>query len=214
MGTKGGAVMHPKTLQAISEFIFVSDEPMLSDVIMIPGCSSPEVAELAAGLWKAGYSPLVVPTGKYSIKRGSFRPPTVKRELYPGPYRTECEFFTDVLRRNGVPESAILGEDCSTYTRENAVFAAHLLHSRGICVRRAILCTKAYHARRCQMYFAEAFPQAELLVCTVDTLGIGKDTWHHTALGVECVMGELERCGSQFVESFAAEAEAFSESPM
>lgn len=198
--------MHPGTKQAITEFIFVSDQPAPADVIIIPGCSSPEVAELAARLWREGYAPLVVPTGKYSIKRGSFRPPSVRQEEYPGPYRTECEFFTDVLRRGGVPESAILGEDASTYTRENAVFSAHLLLSRGILPRRAILCTKAYHARRCLMYFAEAFPDTELLVCTAETSGIGRDSWADSELGVLCVMGEVERCGAQFAQEFAKEA--------
>ena len=56
------------------------------------------------------------------------------------------------------------------------------------------------------MYFAEAFPDTELLVCTAETSGIGRDSWADSGLGVLCVMGEVERCGAQFAQEFAKEA--------
>lgn len=49
------------------------------------------------------------------------------------------------------------------------------------------------------MLYQLAFPETELIVCPVDVYGITKDNWHTTRLGTERVLGELARCGNQFV---------------
>ena len=44
--------MMNRNIKAITDFIFVEDEPQRSDVIMVVGGSHPEAAETAAELWK------------------------------------------------------------------------------------------------------------------------------------------------------------------
>ena len=58
--------MNNRIIQDISDYIFVSDAPEKADVIFVPGASRPEHALRAAELWRAGYAPYVLPSGRYS----------------------------------------------------------------------------------------------------------------------------------------------------
>jgi uncharacterized SAM-binding protein YcdF (DUF218 family) len=184
----------------ITDFIFVSDPPAESDVIFVPGGVFAGLAERAAELYRQGIAPFVIPAGRYSVKNGKFGGIKDKPEIYSGDYATECEFYTDVLQKNGVPSRAILCEDRSMHTRDNAFFSRELCDSAGIKVGRGIICCMSFHARRCLMLYKLAFPEAEILISPVDCYGITRDSWHRSAYGVERVMGELARCGSQFVD--------------
>jgi uncharacterized SAM-binding protein YcdF (DUF218 family) len=99
-----------RAIENITSFIFIEDPPEKADIIFIPGGSWPEIAERAAALWKEGYAPYLLPSGKYSAKRGYFPGAMTKREIYHGSYETEWEFLADVARKAGVPEEAILRE--------------------------------------------------------------------------------------------------------
>ena len=189
--------MYQKFLQQFTDFIFVEHPPAPADIIFIPGNGFPQMAERAVALWRQGMAPLLLPSGKYSTLTGHFSGVQAGQELYPGPYETEWQFLRDVLVRNGVPESAILREDTSTYTYENAIQSRKLTDSLGLTIRRAILCCHAWHARRCLLYYQLQYPDAEILVCPSDT-GINRENWHLTGEGIDLVLGEIERCGGQF----------------
>lgn len=184
-------------LADISDFIFVSDAPEQADIIFIPGGSYPELPEHAAKLYKEGYAPLILPTGKYSVKRGSFSGVRSKAEIYSGDYRTECDFITDVLLKNGVLASAILREDRSEYTQQNAFFSREVTDSLGLRIEKAIIVCRSFHARRCLTYWQLAYPDTAFCMCPVSTNGITKENWFQTENGVERVLGELARCGNQ-----------------
>ena len=101
-----------------------------ADVIFIPGGSYPELPERAAQLWKAGYAPYVVPSGRYSVTIGKFTGVKSKADTYRKDYATECEFYTDVLLANGVAPDCILQEDEAQFTAENARFSRKLLDTK------------------------------------------------------------------------------------
>lgn len=185
-------------IKDIGDFIFVEDKPEKADAIMVAGGSFPEPAEIAAELFLRGLAPYVVIGGSFSVKLGAFPGSRTKREIYSGPYDTEYDFYLDVLLRNGVPRGAILGEDRSSFTRENAVFARQVLDAHGIVLRKAMLVCKSFHARRCLMFYQSAFPQTQFLVIPFDGFDITKQNWFCTPYGVERVLGELRRCGDQF----------------
>ena len=189
--------MYQKFLKQYTDFVFVEHSPAPSDIIFIPGNGYPQMAEYAAGLWRKGLAPLLLPSGKYSTLTGRFSGVQSRQSLYPGPYETEWAFLRDVLIKNGVPESSILREDSATYTYENAIQSRKLTDSLGLKVRRAILCCHAWHARRCLLYYQLLFPEAEILVCPSDT-GVNRENWYKTGDGIDLVLGEVERCGSQF----------------
>lgn len=191
--------MDNRIIEDITNYIFVSDEIVKSDIIFLPGSSSPEIPEKAAKLYENGYAPLVLPSGGVSVKSGKFGEVKVRQELYSKDYKTECEFYTDVLKINGVPQSSIIGEDKSGYTRENAFYSRQIVDKYNINTGNAIICCKSFHARRCLMLYQLAFPNVELYICPVDCYGITKDNWYMHEYGIDRVLGELARCGNQFV---------------
>ena len=185
-------------LNDISNFIFIKDEIEKADIIFIPGGSYPEIAEEAAKLWGRGYSNIILPSGAYGINIGCFRGPKSKKEIYSKKYKTEWEFLSDVLINNGVKKDCILKEDKATFTYENAIYSKKVTESLGIEIKKAIICCKSYHARRCLMYYETLYQGTKFIVHTVDIDNIKKDNWYKTKEGINLVLGELERYGWQF----------------
>lgn len=185
-------------LKEIEEFVFVEDSPEKADVIFVPGNGYPQMAERAARLYKENYAPYVLPSGKYSVTKSCFSGVLAKKEKYKGEFLTEWEFLKSVLLENGVSEQAILREEKATFTYENAMYSRKVTDEAGIVVTRGILCCKAYHARRCKMYYQRAYPETEFLVCTSDVDGVTRENWNNTEEGIQAVMGEVERIIRQF----------------
>ena len=190
-------------IRAVTEFIYVEDEPEKADVIFVPGSRKIEHALRAAELYRAGYAPYVLPSGRYTIKRGYFMelPEPLKSE-YPGLFDTEWAFLREVLMRHGVPDHAILREDQATYTWENAQRSRDVLQARGIACRTAILACHAFHARRALLYYQAAMPETRFIVCPASRPGYGRDEWYKTPKGRARVLGEMQRLGSQVNEVF------------
>lgn len=187
-------------LDQLTEFIFKEDRPEKADIIFIPGSGFPQLGEEAARLYREGYAPYVLPSGKFSITAGRFGGVQEKKELYPGEYETEWEFLSEVLKKNQVPQEAILREDRAAYTYENAIYSREATDRLGLCVRRAILCCKPYHARRSLLYYQLLYPETKFLVCPIRDSRITRENWYKTKKGTDMVLGELERIGKQFHE--------------
>lgn len=197
--------MNRRIIDDISKFIFVEDKLIESDVIMIPGGSYPELPERAAEIWKDGYASLVVPAGGVSVKSGKFNGVKSKQEKYTKEYKTECEFYTDVLEVCGVQSKCIIGDNKSGCTADNARFSKRILDEREIYPQRAIICCKAFHARRCLMFYQFYFPETQFIISPIWDLpgySISKDNWYKSEIGVSRVLGELSRLGNQFIPEF------------
>lgn len=190
--------MQNEPIKAITDFIFVSGTPTSSDAVFVAGSSEPALPEMAAKLYAARLSQRIFIGGAYSIKNGVFIPPQEKRNVYSGDYRTECEFYADVLEKNGVPSEAVIGEARSRYTKENAAFAKELADEKGISISTALLVCHAFHARRCLMYYQLAFPGVRFTVCPAVTMGISAESWYESREGRERVFGEMRKISEQF----------------
>lgn len=190
----------------ITEFIFLQDAPAPSDVIFVPGGNYGGLAVKAAELYRKGMADYVLPSGRYSILTDHFHGPLEGpgADLPDKEYRweTEWDYMKEILSGEGVSDHAILCEKQATYTWENACYSRELLKREEIPVHRAILCCQAFHARRCKLYYQIAFPDTEILVVPVNTQGITRDNWYKTEKGTRTVLGELEKCGSQFTEIY------------
>ena len=191
--------MNNRIIADISNFIFVSDEVEKADAIFLPGGSHPEQPEYAAKLYHQGYAKWLIPSGGISVKRDKWPGVRSKADIYNGNYQSDCEFFTDVFLKNGVPASAIIGEDKSGHTRDNAFLSRKVVDKRGIDIKTALIVCKAFHARRCLMLYQMAFPNVDIKVCPVHCHNITKDNWYKSEAGIDRVLGELARCGNQFV---------------
>ena len=183
-----------KFLEEMTNFIFLEDAPQKADIIFLPGSEEGALAKTAARLYLEGYAPLIVPSGKYAKWTG---------HSMVDQFETESDHFAYLLMEEGVPEEAILKEREATYTYQNAINTRKLLDERGITVKRAILCCQAYHARRSKLYYQILFPDSEILVIPTITKGITKDNWFKSREMSDIVLGEIERCGSQFHEIVA-----------
>ena len=64
--------MYEQFLKTAEEFIFVENEPEKADIIFVPGNGYPHMAERAAELYRNGYAPYVLPSGRYSVVTGKF----------------------------------------------------------------------------------------------------------------------------------------------
>ena len=192
--------MNQRVIKDITDFIFMSDAPQKSDVIFIPGTSKSAITERAAELYRAGYAELVMPAGKWSGKRGRFASEKIDNPHYAGEYPTDFAYCKHILMENGVPDAAILREEKSTNTGENAEFSAQVLRELGIRVGKAILCCQSFHARRAFMTYAKHFPDTEIFVVPTDTQGIRREDWYLRESSYRRVMSELYKCGEYFLD--------------
>jgi len=175
--------------QGISDFIFMKDPLQEADIILIPGGSVEGLAKKAADLYHLGYGGYILPSGGYNKKISA--------------YANEYEFLKEVLLEAGVPEEAILKENKASHTFDNASLSRQVIESHGLLVNRAILVTKAYHARRAYQTYKLYFPQVDIRVCPVaDRLDISKDNWYLDPLKVDKVMGEVTKVATYFKAHF------------
>lgn len=90
----------------------------------------------AAELWRAGYAPVIICSGGY-----------------PGlATRSEADACAQVLRENGIPDDAIILEDRSRSTEENAVYSHEIMRERGWS--RALVVSDGYHLLRATWIFS------------------------------------------------------------
>ena len=113
-------------------------------------------------------------------------------------FDTECSFLSQILLDEGVPEASILREDQASFTYENAIFSKLLTDRLRIFPKTAILCCKSFHARRSLLYYQLLYPDTHFLVCPVTVQNITRDNWTQTPEAIDVVLGEVERCGTQF----------------
>lgn len=177
--------MNNRIITDISNYIFVSDQPEEADAIFLPGGSYPEQPEYAARLYHMGYARWLIPSGGISIKRDVWPGVRSKADRYNGNYQSDCEFLTDALIRNGVPADAIIREDQSGHTRDNAFLSRRAVDENGIEINTALIVCKAFHARRCLMLYQMAFPDVKIKVCPVSCYNITKDNWYKTEQGID-----------------------------
>lgn len=68
-----------------------------------------------------------------------------------GKERTEADDMRDILVDMGVPEKNVVLENRSRNTKENALYSAEILKSRG--AKKILLVTQAFHIRRAYAFF-------------------------------------------------------------
>ena len=187
-----------KWVDDLTRFVFLDDPPTKSDIIFIPGNAHAEPSEKAARLYHEGYAPLLLPSGRYSILSQTFPGQISGRKNYSGRFFTEWDFMHHILVSNGVPSEAILQENQATYTYQNALFSRKITDQLHLSVKKALIVCLPVHARRAYMYYETLFPDAEIRVCPVEDASITAKNWYFSNEGIDRVLGEIERCGSQF----------------
>jgi uncharacterized SAM-binding protein YcdF (DUF218 family) len=156
-------VRHP-ILRLAGGFLIVDDEPRASDSIVVLGDDyDSDAAARAAELFKAGWSPRIVVSGKY------FRP-----------YATEAELEQHDLTDRGVPAAAIVRYPYrATGMHEEVRALATFLTSHGW--KKVIVVTANYRTRRLRYVLERMLPDgAEVrMVAARDPDYDPNDWWKH-----------------------------------
>ena len=169
--------------EEITKYIFAEDMLQKADIILIPGNAYPQNAERAAALYRQGYAPYILPSGKYSTLVGHFAGVLDRADRYNKEYKTEWEF---------------LKEDQATFTWENAKNSRIVTDQNKLVIQKAILCCRNVHARRSLMYYQKSFPEAKIFVSPSVIGNITKENWYTTKDGIDAVNAELSRILYQF----------------
>jgi uncharacterized SAM-binding protein YcdF (DUF218 family) len=122
------------------QFLCVESGRMRADVIVVLGGGSHDRPERAAELFKERIAPRILVSG-----------------LGDGP------IYRRSLIQAGVPSQAILMEDQSRTTRENAILAVNLLRHQG--AQHVIIVTSWYHSRRALACFEHYAPEIQFYSC-------------------------------------------------
>ena len=125
-----------RNIEAVTNFIFISDELFNADLMIVPGTFRDEIVKKAMEVYQKGLVKNIITTGGVMNEKGEI----------------ESEVQKQFLIDNGVPESIIFNETKSTNTKENAVYAKEELDKHGIKYDKIILVSKAYHSRSCLLY--------------------------------------------------------------
>jgi len=182
----GGDCIINYPFDCITDFIFAEDFVELSDVILVPGGSHPQLAARAAELYRQGMAGIILISGGHNPK------------IPDQP--SEAAFLKQTAIRAGVPEDRILCEEKATNTFENALFSHDILKLHNISPRKIILVCKAFHARRALLTYQKTFPKdTRFLVSPVtDNNGITKNNWFTDQAYIDKVMLEVEKIGIYF----------------
>ncbi|MDQ3577760.1 MAG: YdcF family protein [Actinomycetota bacterium] len=152
-----------------------------SDIILVLGSHDLGVAEHAVKVWFGGWAPLVV----FSGGRGKVT------QAWP---HTEAHVFAEIAQRHGVPRAAMVLEETAENTGDNITRSRALLDEAGIVVRRGILVTKPYMARRAVATAGKQWPEAEWLVSTQDVAFTDYRAPDSTERrSIELMVGDLQR---------------------
>ncbi|SEM46166.1 MULTISPECIES: YdcF family protein [unclassified Butyrivibrio] len=191
------------SFEEIGKFIFLSDEPTPADIILIPGAPLQELAFHGAELWKKGFAPKILVTGKFYMTYESLEDEFNRYSASNGDRDgavTEAEFLTKLMIREGVDKDAVILEEESTNTFENAKFSRRIIEEdlKEENIRHIILCCQAFHARRALMTFQSELRDIRITVCPVVTRGICIDTWMDNVKSYNLVLSEFSKCGEYF----------------
>nr|WP_086941004.1 YdcF family protein [Thaumasiovibrio occultus] len=141
-----------RSAQTLWHYMNLAHQAAHADVILILGSNDLRVAEYGATLYHQGVAPLIVCSGAVGrLTHGVFS-------------QSEADAFAQVLRENGVPESAILREPRATNTGENIAYSRALLAEKGIAISRVHVLQKPYAERRAYAAVAKQWPGVEVTV--------------------------------------------------
>jgi uncharacterized SAM-binding protein YcdF (DUF218 family) len=120
----------------IGYYLSPQDELVKSDAIVaVSGGETESRAQEAIAVYKAGWAPVLVFSGAAADPNGP----------------SNAQAMATIAEREGVPRSAILMDETSTNTRENAANVKQLIDERGF--KSIILVTSPYHQRRAEIAF-------------------------------------------------------------
>ena len=135
-----GLVLAAVLFCASGPLLTVADCPAKADCIVVLGGGNWVRVPHAVKLYEQGVAPVILVSGE-----------------------GDCADSVRMLRKAGVPESAILQEDKSRSTKENAELSAPILRRHGF--KEVVVTTSWFHSRRSLACFKRAGPELKFHSC-------------------------------------------------
>jgi uncharacterized SAM-binding protein YcdF (DUF218 family) len=175
-----------RIIESISQFIFLEDEPIESDIILIPGASRPQLMEKAVELYQQGFAPYILPSGSQNKRLPE--------------NQTEWDYLRAIAINKKIPESAILREDKAKNTFDNARLSKLVIKNNGLVIRRVLLICKTYHSHRALMTYRTEFDESIefRVIPIIDERNITKSNWYTDQEKIDKVMSEIMKIGQYF----------------
>lgn len=172
-----GWLAHPWLLMQAARFLIVAEAPRPADAIVVLGGDWKGRLEKGVSLYRQGLAPYLVVTGGYWVAAN----------------RTQASYLAELAAFEGVPGTAILREDRSESTWEDARYTLELAQARGF--RRVLLVTSDWHSRRAASVFRRQFAPHGIEVISVPSPEWRFDTlrWWQYPDGGEMVVIEWVR---------------------
>ena len=139
------------------------DRPAPADaIVVIGGDHKPERVWWAVDLYNRGYAPVLILSGGTVVFEGD-------------EWITEAEMMRRYARIWGVPDEAVILEERSSSTIENAQFCQEICSSHGY--HSILLVTSPYHSRRARRTFREVLGSSTTVLVQPALQGFFKVFW-------------------------------------
>ena len=153
----------PFSLTFIGKLLIKSDPPSKSDIIIVLAGERGERVLHGVELFKKGYADKILFSGGSIVN-------------FPdGQKITWAGLMKDYAIRLGVPETAIILQDESRSTQEDALFSFKLLKDRHLS--SVMLVTSPYHSRRAYIIFKKIFKDIEIHSAPVANSWYDAESW-------------------------------------
>ncbi|SFP34339.1 DUF218 domain-containing protein [Nitrosomonas cryotolerans] len=182
---------------AISEFLFLSDEPEPVDLCVVLGAPSPTNIEPAIRLYGSGLTKYILITG--------FGPEVQKAN---DTFIPEYAVLRDLALKAKIPENALILETFAMNTLENFTLSSIIIEAKfgwkNIC--SVAIAGKPMHMRRALMTARKHWPSHLKLIMqpSKNTIDLQIDTWWQTKNGQQRVFGELKAIAEYAMKSHIA----------
>jgi uncharacterized SAM-binding protein YcdF (DUF218 family) len=172
-------------LTGVARLLTVRDPVSRADLVLVLGGEINTRPFHAAELYRRGVAPRVVLVRERSG-------PAVRQGLYP----SRADVSALILRRGGVPDSAIVVLEPTggaSSTREEAGALREYLRSGG--GRRVVVVTNAYHTRRARLAVRRATRSlpVEILMSPAPADGFSESDWWRSEDGLVAYFGEFAK---------------------
>lgn len=174
-------------LKIVTDFLIEQtpiEELPNTDGIFVFGHIDPRLPKHAAQLWKLGKAPRIIITGKGRLK-------------IPENLETEADFYASIIRRDNIPDNALVLEKQATNTLENVIFGIRICQQQNFNPKSLILCSMPFLLRRSIATFQKQFPEIRVFGSTLDIQLDEYLTLPGTSLNIkqriERILAELNR---------------------